>query len=696
RIGATFKSTDTDFVTSAHPDFHPSDVLEDADGSVLVVDTGGWYVQHCPTGKIRDSRAPGGIYRVRASAVERVSDPWGLDIEWAALESATLAKLLLDPRPVVRRKAESALVRRGEGAIEHLRPLIKHHNAVTQSHAAWALAAVGSDDALAPMRQLIADDPNHPVALSALGHCADKKVAPALEHWIGGSKDAAVRLALANALIRCGTAASVPSILAALASETDRFVEHALIVALHRLADENQLAAALQDGNTRLQKAALLLLDQPPHRSVTAAQVVARLSVDDAGLRKTAQSILARQTEWVSDALCFFHASIENPKLSTEDERRLAETILAFAARQEVVDWLGDVLADPSKQLDASRRIFILQTMALVGRPMVATRWVEPLRGAVDDPVLRAEAVRAIAALQMPELDEPLLRLTADASASAQVRIDALRGVIERHPNLSPAVFEFLVTRFEPGEAATTRLAAAEVIAKAKLTEDQFARLLPAVANDSMASPDTLYPLLLRSATPATAQALVDYVANAIKKGWRPDEEKLAALLAPLRASHTEVAESLLAHVRREKDRQGERLTSLESLLAGGDETRGRAIFLDKRVACATCHRVGETGGLIGPDLTKVGAIRSGRDILESIVFPASTVAQGYENYVLTLKGGQELAGIISEKTADSVMLRDSSGAERRLAAEQIVNMRRDRVSIMPEGLDSALTPEEF
>ncbi|MEO6436404.1 MAG: hypothetical protein ABIP55_11695 [Tepidisphaeraceae bacterium] len=154
--------------------------------------------------------------------------------------------------------------------------------------------------------------------------------------------------------------------------------------------------------------------------------------------------------------------------------------------------------------------------------------------------------------------------------------------------------------------------------------------------------------------------------------------------------------ESLLSHLRQEKDRQGERLASLEPLLAGGDEGRGRAMFLDKRVACATCHRVGDTGGLIGPDLTKIGVIRSGCDILESIIFPASTMAQGYENYVLTLQGGQELTGIIAERTADSVMLRDSSGAERRLGAKQIVNMRRDRKSVMPDGLDRALTPEKF
>ena len=41
--GATFASADSDFLVCEDVDFHPTDVLPDADGSLLVVDTGGWY-----------------------------------------------------------------------------------------------------------------------------------------------------------------------------------------------------------------------------------------------------------------------------------------------------------------------------------------------------------------------------------------------------------------------------------------------------------------------------------------------------------------------------------------------------------------------------------------------------------------------------------------------------------------------------
>jgi hypothetical protein len=67
--GSTFRTVDEAFVTTEDPDFHPSDVVESADGSLIVIDTGSWYVQHCPTGRIREVDAPGGIYRVRYASI---------------------------------------------------------------------------------------------------------------------------------------------------------------------------------------------------------------------------------------------------------------------------------------------------------------------------------------------------------------------------------------------------------------------------------------------------------------------------------------------------------------------------------------------------------------------------------------------------------------------------------------------------
>src|SRR5205814_1446992 len=80
--GATFKTRDEDFVVSSNRDFHPTDVLEDADGSLLVIDTGGWYKLCCPSSQLHKPDILGGIYRVRRKGAPRVADPRGLKLAW--------------------------------------------------------------------------------------------------------------------------------------------------------------------------------------------------------------------------------------------------------------------------------------------------------------------------------------------------------------------------------------------------------------------------------------------------------------------------------------------------------------------------------------------------------------------------------------------------------------------------------------
>src|SRR5213593_4540704 len=78
--GSSYAVENFDFVTTDNPDVHFSDVLEDIDGSLLVVDTGSWYVQHCPTGRIREAPARGGIFRISFHEAAAIHDPRGSKI----------------------------------------------------------------------------------------------------------------------------------------------------------------------------------------------------------------------------------------------------------------------------------------------------------------------------------------------------------------------------------------------------------------------------------------------------------------------------------------------------------------------------------------------------------------------------------------------------------------------------------------
>src|SRR5262249_18117012 len=105
-----------------------------------------------------------------------------------------------------------------------------------------------------------------------------------------GSNSPAVRLAAADAFAR-GRLESVDVLWESLTRQPDRIEEHALIHAIHKLSDKgNDLIEKLGHGNPRVQKAALLLLDQPPRPKglLKPEAVIQRTSAADAELRQTA------------------------------------------------------------------------------------------------------------------------------------------------------------------------------------------------------------------------------------------------------------------------------------------------------------------------------------------------------------------------------------------------------------------------
>jgi putative heme-binding domain-containing protein len=183
---------------------------------------------------------------------------------------------------------------------------------------------------------------------------------------------------------------------------------------------------------------------------------------------------------------------------------------------------------------------------------------------------------------------------------------------------------------------------------------------------------------------------------SSLRAGWRPPEADLRALLDAVPSLPADRRAALLSlNAEGLRDRRA-RLAEFEPLLSGGDPDRGRSVFFGAKVACATCHRLGDSGGRIGPDLTRIGAIRSGHDLLESILWPSSTFAQGYESYTVATADGRVLGGMIARQDATVLVLRDSSGADTRLRRDDIEELSRTETSLMPEGLGRSLTRDEF
>jgi len=98
----------------------------------------------------------------------------------------------------------------------------------------------------------------------------------------------------------------------------------------------------------------------------------------------------------------------------------------------------------------------------------------------------------------------------------------------------------------------------------------------------------------------------------------------------------------------------------------------------------------------MGPDLTRIGRVRTERDLLEAIAFPSASFVRGYEPMLLKTKNGEQSVGVILGETATHIQLAMGPGLERRVPRNEIAEITPSPVSLMPAGLDRVLTQQEL
>ena len=245
--GSTYKTEDSDFVSSDFVDFHPTDVKMDADGSLLVIDTGGWYKLCCPTSQLWKPDVVGGIYRVRKIGATPPADPRGHAIAWAKQTSKELWALLGDGRPAVRQRATREFVHRKDSP--ELKEFVKSHDAnvwdnnqpanksdttsaatIESLARTWALSQIELPEAQSKIRELLRNK-NECVV-----HVATESISlhrePLAEFFLcrlsvgGNAPSSSNRRIAAEALGRIGDPNSVPYLLRGAAFADDRVLQH--------------------------------------------------------------------------------------------------------------------------------------------------------------------------------------------------------------------------------------------------------------------------------------------------------------------------------------------------------------------------------------------------------------------------------------------------------------------------------------
>jgi putative membrane-bound dehydrogenase-like protein len=704
--GATFKTADSDFLVSDNLDFHPTDVKEDADGSLLVLDTGGWYKLCCPTSQLHKPDVLGAIYRIRRTGAPKIDDPRGRKIDWAKLKPEELVKLLDDGRPAVRRQAVVAVGKRGEKAVGALTDWFVHStSAVGRRNAVWAATRIDAPGARAIVRLALHDEDEalRQVALDSVGLWRDKQPVSWLLHLLK-EKSAQGRRAAAEALGRVGDKRAVPALLAALAEDNDPVLDHSLTFTLIEIGDREGTAAGLKDTNPRVRRAALVALDQMDGGKLATETVAAELTSPDAALRETALWVASRHTEnsWGRAlSLYFYDRLVPSAKLSAADREALIGDLARFARMPAVQQ---DVMAEMLRHTDRFREaaIVVLRAMARSGLKEAPDLWVAELERLLTagDVELVREAVTTARALAVPKrnsgkLATALLRVADDDKAPPSVRLGALAAVPGGLAEVKPATFDFLLARLDREQPVADRGAAVDVLARAKLTPDQLTALTAAFAKVAPTEADRLLEAFAQSSDETVGETLIAALKKApARSSLRP--EFIKPRLAKFGPKVQKEAEGLYALLNADLAKQRARLDELLAQLKDGDVRRGQAVFNSTKASCSACHAIGYLGGTIGPDLTHVGKIRTERDLLESIVFPSASFVRSYEPVEITTKKGKVYNGVVRRETPDEVVLATSATEEARIARQDIDEVQPGKVSIMPAGFDQQLTRQEL
>jgi putative heme-binding domain-containing protein len=513
-----------------------------------------------------------------------------------------------------------------------------------------------------------------------------------------------VQLAAARALGRCGDPQAVSGLLQALRLELDRSLEHSVVWALIEIGAADAIRKGLVSEGADIRRGAMIALDQLNSKGLPAAAISKLLDTQDPQLRSAALGVLCRRARSPDVEIVMPAVGVAEKQLAIyldaeQDWDKVRDSVTrlvtTFAGHQRVAAVVGRALN--KDQSPAEVRRLLLDAIGQASGLPLEPSWIKPIEHELQsrDPATIEVALRAASAIRTDQFNGQLQKLGTDAELPMLLRVSLLAAATGRSRQLNDELFGLLLDMVGAAASQEHSTRAAQMMGSMALTPDQLLALAPRLAEvGPLALRDLIRPygrgrrLDIASAfltALETARALnslpIHEVSDIVKR--YPDE------LRPR-------ANALLARLRAEDDRRLERLDQLMPLLKQGNAQRGMAVFFAEKSKCAVCHRVGDKGVRVGPDLTTIGRNRSRRDLLESIVFPSSSIVRQYEPYTVVTTQGRIHAGLITRQTADTVFVQQQVGEPIGVPRDEIEQLVPSMVSLMPKGLDQALTEQQL
>ncbi len=620
-----------DFLFARDPWFRGLGVQYGPDGGVYVTD---WTdTGECHNYEVVDA-TNGRIFKV----VYGTPKLWHGDL--AKLSDRELVRLQLHPNDWFVRHARRLLQERAAAkkldaaVVGDLLKMFREHPDVTRRlRALWALEAVGSHDSRSRLASLLTDSAEA-VRAWAVRLMLDQAEIPAetrdaLAHQAAEEKSPRVRLALASGLQRLPSDQRWPI--------AENLLHHA------EDAGDAMIPLMLWYGVEPLAPA-------DPTRALDLL-VKARIPL--------VRELLARRL-----------ASLPGP------EAESLRPLIALLAKTDDTELQRDILRGVQEALHGRRLVAMPDGWSAAYTRLTSGPSAEVRERALALAVQFGDA-RAFAALR---------HTVGDTAAAPETRCKALDTLLQsQRPDLLPLLDGLLDDRDLRAAAVRGLAVFGDPGTPAKLLE-RYAAFPEDVRRDVVAT---------LASRPAFALALLD----AVERGAVPRDDVSAYTVRQLQGLRNREVNARLAKVwgtaRATSQEKKALIAKYKALLSpddlkAADRARGRLVFGKQ---CASCHRLFDDGGRIGPDLT--GSQRANLDyVLENVLDPNAVVPKEYQVTRFVLTSGRVLEGVVPQEDARSVTVQTPT--ERLVVAKEEIESREQlKVSLMPEGLLETLSREE-
>ncbi|MGE4550502.1 MAG: HEAT repeat domain-containing protein, partial [Opitutales bacterium] len=592
----------------------------------------------------------------------------------------------------IRKAAQFELVRRGEqGSKALLASARQNEHRLARLHGIWGLGQVargwpdkakGDPDAIKPLVELLPDEDEEVRAQTAkiLG---ESKHLPASKRLIGLLEDKSIRVRF-HAAIALGKLQGPQAVKALFAvieenDDEDAFLRHAAVMGLvgSTQSSVKPLIDASKVSKASVRLAAILALRRHAHSGISSF-----LKDDDLYLVTEAARAIHDDFS-IPDALPALAETLDRPDLAGEPLLRRVINANFRVGRPEDAERLARYAT--KSNAPENMRTTALACLALWPQPPV----LDAVEGRYRqypprDPRPAAKALAKVADDLVENASAKVLTVLARAIERLKV-VDLLPVVHAAYKSDKATPFlqaQLLGTMSELSDPALGQYVEVAL-------ESKDARLRAAAQKRAWAAGLSGVDIFAKALESGSLQEKRSALGNLAQS----DDPKADAMLA---AQFTKLdpqleldlleasSEAKGTKSRGKAEERNKELASAGALgpflptLNGGDVEAGKKVALGHPSAqCIRCHKVGASGGVLGPDLSKVATRLSPEQLLESLVNPQAQLAEGFGLLVATLKDGATVTGSITQATSDPYHLQSPDGKEstleRSLIASQIL-----------------------